>query len=63
MIVTFQLSNQIFKDALAVSVNGETKELSARNPQINFEISDPQELTVWVEYVSERHRDVNSGHS
>ncbi|MBQ8415779.1 MAG: hypothetical protein IJX13_02605, partial [Clostridia bacterium] len=58
MIVTFQLSNQIFKDALAVSVNGETKELSARNPQINFEISDPQELTVWVEYVSERHRDV-----
>lgn len=51
MKITFQLTNKEFEDFLAVSINGETKELTQQDNQINFEVSDIEETTVQVRYI------------
>lgn len=51
MKITFQLTNEEFEDALAVSAGGETKELSTQDNKINFEVSDAEEIAVQVQYV------------
>ena len=50
MILTFTLGNKKFEDALAVSVNGETKELTTQKRQTSFDIPNIDKIEVQVEY-------------
>ena len=50
MILTFTLGNKKFEDALAVSVNGETKELTTQERQTSFDIPNIDKIEVQVEY-------------
>ena len=50
MNLTFKLANKNFEDALAVSVNGEIKELTAQHKQISFDVSDTKKTVIQVEY-------------
>ena len=50
MEVNFQLSNEEFEDALAVSVNGETKELTTQERPTSFDIPNIDKIEVQVEY-------------
>ena len=50
MTVSFTLDNKEFEDALAVSVNGETKELTAQAKQVSFDVHDIDNAIVQVEY-------------
>lgn len=51
MILNFQLSNKEFEDTLSVCVNGETKDLTAQDKQISFDVSDTSENSVQVDYI------------
>lgn len=51
MKLTFQLTNAEFEDALAVCVDGETKELTVRDNHINFDVHDAETSVVRVQYV------------
>lgn len=50
MKLTFKLANKELEDVLAVSVSGKTKELTAQDKQISFNIPDIEEAIVQVEY-------------
>ncbi|MBR3894803.1 MAG: hypothetical protein IKJ35_06610 [Clostridia bacterium] len=50
MKLTFTLDNKDFEDALLVSVNGETKDLTEQDKQISFDIPDTDQAIVQVEY-------------
>lgn len=50
MKLTFMLDNKEFEDALRVSVNGETKDLTAQDTQVYFEFLDTEKIAVQVEY-------------
>jgi hypothetical protein len=50
MKLTFTLDNKEFEDALAVSVNGETKELTTQERQTSFDIPNIDKIEVHVEY-------------
>ena len=50
MKVSFTLGNKRFEDALAVSVNGETKELTTQERQTSFDIPNTDKTEVQVEY-------------
>ena len=50
MKLTFTLDNKGFEDALAVSVNGETKELTTQERQTSFDIPNIDKIEVQVEY-------------
>ncbi len=50
MKITFQLANKEFEDALCVSVNGETKDLTAQDTKVSFDVSDTEKNIVQVEY-------------
>lgn len=50
MTLSFTLDNKEFEDALCVSVNGETKDLTAQNKQVSFDVSDTEKAIVQVEY-------------
>ena len=50
MKLTFTLDNKGFEDALAVSVNGETKELTTQERQTSFDIPNTNKIEVQVEY-------------
>lgn len=50
MKVSFTLGNKKFEDALAVSVNGETKELTTQERQTSFDIPNTDKIEVQVEY-------------
>ena len=50
MKLTFTLDNKEFEDALAVSVNGETKELTTQERQTSFDIPNTDKIEVHVEY-------------
>ena len=50
MKVSFTLGNRKFEDALTVSVNGKTKELTTQERQTSFDISNTDKIEVQVEY-------------
>ncbi len=50
MKLTFKLYNKEFEDALVVSVNGETKDLTAQDKQVSFDVHDTDKAIVQVEY-------------
>ena len=50
MKLTFTLANKEFEDSLAVSVNHETKELTALERQTSFDIPDTDKIKIQVEY-------------
>lgn len=51
MTLAFQLKNKEFQDVLAVSVNGETKELTEECRHIDFEVIDANGADVQVEHI------------
>ena len=50
MTVSFTLANKEFEDSLAISVNRETKELTAQAKQVSFDVHDIDNAIVQVEY-------------
>lgn len=50
MTLSFTLANKEFEDTLAVSVNGETKELTTQGRQTSFDIHNTDKIEVQVEY-------------
>lgn len=56
MKVSFQLNNKNFEDILAVSINGETKELTEESKLIGFEATDSSEISVQVEHIQKGER-------
>ncbi len=52
MKLTLKLDNieKEFEDSLAVSVNGETKELTAQGQQVSFDVPNTDKIEVQVEY-------------
>ncbi len=50
MTLTFELSNKEFEDSLLVSMNGKTKNLTAQDKQISFDVPDTDKAIVQVEY-------------
>ena len=50
MKISFTLGNKEFEDALSVSVNGETKELTTQERQTSFDIPNTDKIEVQVEY-------------
>jgi hypothetical protein len=51
MTLHLHLSNKKFEDSLSVSLNGETKELTAGENHISFEVPDTAEITVQIRHV------------
>ena len=50
MRLTFTLGNKEFEDTLAVSVNGKTKDLTTKDKQVSFDVSNTDKIEVHVEY-------------
>ena len=50
MKISFTLGNKEFEDALSVSVNGETKELTTQERQTSFDIPNTDKIEVQVKY-------------
>ena len=50
MILSFTLGNKKFEDALGVSVNEKTKDLTDQNEQISFDVPNTEKVIVHVEY-------------
>ena len=50
MRLTFTLDNKEFQDALAVSVNEKTKELTKEEKQVSFDVPDADRIEVHIEY-------------
>lgn len=59
MKMTFQLKNESFEDSLSVSINKETKELTAKNNQISFDVDDG-EAVIDIEYVRNEPPRINN---